>query len=245
MTDLLPTALPPELERLLVDVLCRDDVPGHGMQHVDHGRHLLALLRQTLDVNVPGSIVELGCNAGLTAVLLQGALDALGADRELHVFDSFEGLPAVEEMDGRPPHGEGSCRATKEQLVANFNRFGRALPRIHEGWFADTLPRDLPSPVAFAHLDADLYRSTLEALTHLWPRLAQGGVVVLHDYIDPADRAGIPDGVRIEDHVPYPGVKRAADAFFATRPESVKLLRIGARQGGQGFVRKDGRDPDV
>jgi O-methyltransferase len=227
-----------DLQAFVREVLGQADLPGHGMQRVDHAEHLLALLRATLAAGVPGDVVELGCNAGLTAVVLQAALQQDAPSRRLHVYDSFAGLPPRSRQDGAADGDAPTCSATQGQLQQNFARFGLPLPEIHAGWFADTLPAGLPPAVAFAHLDADLHDSTLEGLRQVWPRLARGGVIVLHDYIDPACRQGVPDWVRIEDHIQYPGVKAACDGFFGGRPEAVQLLYSEGRQSGQGFVRR-------
>lgn len=181
-----------------------------------------------LRARVPGAVVELGCNAGHTSVWLASCLrdsgadrdgtDGDGPDRELVLFDSFEGLPAPSVEDTipadaderrRPVAGltEGDLAATEEQVVDRFTRYGLPVPRIVPGWFADTLHRHLPDPIALAYLDADFYTPTLAGLTAVWPRLAPGGLLVVDDYCDPArDPRG---------WAGLPGVKRACDAFLA------------------------------
>jgi O-methyltransferase len=152
-----------DLHAFLRDVLGQADLPGHGMQRVDHAQHLVALLREVLAAGVPGEVVELGCNAGLTAVLLQEVLRREAPSRRLHVHDSFAGLPARGAQDGRVDGDAPDCAATQDQLRGNVARFGLPLPEVHAGWFEDTLPHGLPQAVAFAHVDADLYGSTSRA----------------------------------------------------------------------------------
>jgi O-methyltransferase len=228
--------MPRDLDAFIHQVLDQPDLPGHGMQRVDHAQHLVRLLREVLAAGTPGDVVELGCNAGLTAVLLAAVLQDSGQPRRLHVYDSFDGLPPRAREDGAAQGPD--CRASREQVLANFARFGLPLPEIHAGWFSDTLPSGLPERIAFAHLDADLHASTLEGLRHVYPRLPAGGVIVLHDYIDPANRQGVPDWVRIEDYIQYPGVKAACDTFFAGKPERAELLFSDGRQSGQACVRR-------
>jgi Macrocin-O-methyltransferase (TylF) len=55
-----------------------------------------------------------------------------------------------------------------------------------EGLFADTLPRsfaDNSGPVAFAHVDCDLYSSTATVLEHIG-RLGRGSIVVFDEYFN-------------------------------------------------------------
>jgi predicted O-methyltransferase YrrM len=55
------------------------------------------------------------------------------------------------------------------------------------GWFEDTLADFLtthPAPVAFLHIDADLYSSTVTVLEHVGPRLQPGSVIVFDEYFN-------------------------------------------------------------
>jgi len=58
---------------------------------------------------------------------------------------------------------------------------------IVEGWFADSLPRFLElhqGPIAFVHVDCDVYSSTKTVFEHLGPRLSQGTVIVFDEYFN-------------------------------------------------------------
>lgn len=207
----------------------RDTYPFWAKEHMLRGFmtseeqavNLWHLLRAVLAAGVPGAVVELGCHEGLTAALLQHTIDEAGATCRLHVFDSFEGLPAPTAEDARgdaPVTRAGELAVAEARLHQTFAEFGLRLPDVHKGWFDDTLG-DLPDTLAFVHLDADLYASTLTALAAVYPRLSPGAIVVLDDYHDP-------------DAVPcrwslFPGVKRAADEFLAGKPERVVPLLAG------------------
>ena len=54
--------------------------------------------------------------------------------------------------------------------------------RFLKGWFKDTLPTAPIAQLAVLRLDGDLYESTWDALTHLYPKLSQGGFVIIDDY---------------------------------------------------------------
>ena len=51
-----------------------------------------------------------------------------------------------------------------------------------KGWFRDTLPNAPIEHLAVMRLDGDLYESTMDALTNLYPKLSPGGFVILDDY---------------------------------------------------------------
>lgn len=158
--------------------------------------------------DVPGAVVELGCYRGAMAVWMRAVLDATGqADRPIHVYDSFQGLPERGEQDPDlfPP---GYLRADPVQVIALHERWNVRPPAIHPGWFADTLPHELPQEIAFAYLDGDYYDSIRTCLAECVPRLAPGGVVIVDDYADVDVNPKAWNGL--------PGVKAACDAFFGT-----------------------------
>jgi len=187
------------------------------------------LLSQVLVEKIPGDVVELGCYEGVTAIIMQKALDQFNSEKRLHVYDSFQGLPPKTPEDGNNPMFlTGSLKASRGALEKNFKESNTSPPLIHGGWFADTLPAGLPEGVCFAHVDADFYSSTKEALTYLYPRLSKGAVVVIDDYCDPA----ILDVNNI-----LPGVKKACDEFFAGKKEKMNVLIAGKK--AHGYFRKE------
>ncbi len=138
------------------------------------------MLSHTLLSNVPGAVVELGCNAGATSVFLRMILDEFAPHRALHIYDSFQGLPLKGAYDRC--FDAGDLRASTAEIEANFRRCGLRVPYVHEGWFQDTLPTALPHPIAFAYLDSDFYASIMVSLEHVYPRLAPHAVVLIDDY---------------------------------------------------------------
>jgi predicted O-methyltransferase YrrM len=95
-----------------------------------------------------------------------------------HGFDSFEGLPEA---------WAGFSLGSRA-----FTRGGR-LPRVpgnvvlHKGWFRDTIPAWCghdAGPVAFLHIDCDLYSSTVDIFHGLAERLQPGTVIVFDEYFN-------------------------------------------------------------
>jgi O-methyltransferase len=54
--------------------------------------------------------------------------------------------------------------------------------RFLEGWFSETLPEAPVERLAVLRLDADMYESTMDSLTHLYPKLSVGGYLIVDDY---------------------------------------------------------------
>jgi len=109
----------------------------------------------------------------------------------VHGFDSFEGLPedwkekfpaGAFDVDGQAPAVEHLHQQI--QLKRN-NNFPLKNVVFHKGWFHETLPAFLDNhyaPVAFLHLDADLYSSTKTVLHEICRRkLLKRGTVILFD----------------------------------------------------------------
>src|SRR5581483_6380723 len=193
------------------------------MTNVEQRMNMYHLLSQVLVYGVPGDVVELVCNEGQSSVLMRKIMDHYAPERQLHVYDSFEGLPKLHQKDGQTPYRAGELMTSKEILVANFEKYGLRLPIIHEGWFSDILPDGLPEEICFAHLDGDLYESILVSLRFVYPKLPKGAICLIDDYADPA----IHNGWNL-----LPGVKAACDDFLRDKPEQVSLIYAGTYSHG-------------
>jgi predicted O-methyltransferase YrrM len=118
-----------------------------------------------------GLYLEFGVHTGGTL----RSITELAPSGSVYGFDSFEGLPE----DWRTQYTAGTFAVD-------------ALPQVPDaelvvGWFDQTLPGFLeqhPEPVAFLHLDADLYSSTKTVLEALESRLRPGTVVVFDEYFN-------------------------------------------------------------
>jgi len=168
-----------------------------------------------------GAIVECGTWKGGMAC---GMLAVAPGARDFHFFDSFEGLPPAQSIDGQKaldwqadteaPDYYDNNRADRDEFEARVRAASRPDQRlhIHQGWFNETLPRaraDLE--IAVLRLDGDWYRSTLDCLEHLFDKLIPGGIVIIDDYAD------------------WDGCTRAVHDFLSARkaPEAIRQSRYG------------------
>jgi O-methyltransferase len=202
------------------------------MASVESRMNIFHLLIQVIIQGIEGEVVEIGCNAGESTVILQHIIQSIDPSRKLHVFDSFQGAPVSEAVD-EGVYKKGDMAATQVLFMENFERLNLKRPIIHAGWFEETLPVFLPEQIAFALLDADLYRSTLIALQALYPRLSRGGICLLGVYWDPVVKVGMTTDERYKS----PGVKKACDEFFTDKPERISILLAGNYTSG--FFRKE------
>ena len=161
---------------------------------------LIEAVRYITQRNIPGSIVECGVWRGgsmMAAALTLGGLNV--RDRELHLFDTFEGMPKPQDVDvdvrgnsAMPAwmhtqiEGDTSdfCRAILPDVQAAMASTGYDHERVHfhVGKVEVTIPSAAPDEIALLRLDTDWYESTRHELEHLYPRLSSGGILIIDDY---------------------------------------------------------------
>lgn len=135
-----------------------------------------------------GAVVECGCwRGGMSG----GMATVLGAIGTYHLFDSFEGLPPAQAIDGakarawqQDPDGPkyyDNCRAERTEAEKAM-RLTQVEWRIHQGWFHDTFASAAVDDLCVLRLDGDWYDSTMRSLETFYPRLQQGGVLLIDDY---------------------------------------------------------------
>ncbi len=155
--------------------------------------------------DITGHFAELGVYKGETARVLQ----LCAPERELHLFDTFEGFPP---QDLVSESGKAAAYTSRHfadtsagkilALLGNSNTV-----HIHQGYFPDTTKGLENLKFAFVSMDADLYKPTRAGLEYFYPRLSPGGIILLHDY-----------------NSDWPGLMQAVDEFCSGIPESPVLL---------------------
>jgi O-methyltransferase len=180
---------------------------------------------------LPGAFAECGVWRGGSVLAIVLKLQSLGFDdRELYLYDTFEGMtrpsehdtstfdpPALATWEAAEDTGSGAwdylfaAEVFNEDMVRDLLvSTGYPAARLHlvKGPVESTLPAAAPDQLALLRLDTDWYESTKHELEHLYPRLVPGGVLVIDDY----------------GH--WEGCRRAVDEYFTTRAAPVLLNRI-------------------
>ena len=154
---------------------------------------LVVAVRYVVDRDVPGDMVECGVWRGGSMQAVARTLLGRGvSDRDLHLFDTFEGMPEPTDEDrrvGGPPARElleSSPQTARSiwaiadlpDVQAGMSRTGYPADRIHyhAGLVQDTIPAQAPEQIALLRLDTDWYESTRHELAHLYDRVPSGGV---------------------------------------------------------------------
>jgi len=168
------------------------DWPGFGYTMVGLKRldNIQACVQSVLDNNVLGDFLEAGVWRGGATIFMRAILRIRGVNnRNVWLADSFEGMPTpdTEECSADKGYDLSSCEylaATLDDVKANFERFGLLDQQVKflKGWFRDTLPNAPVEKLAVLRIDADLYESTMEALSSLYVRVSKRGYVIIDDY---------------------------------------------------------------
>ena len=185
---------------------------------------LLDAVRHVTRNAIPGAIVECGVWRGGSMMATAMALLAEGDNsRDLYLYDTFEGMPDPTQkdawLDGTPASELLSKASQKSKIWARapidgvrerLIETGYPEERIHlvEGKVEDTIPGVCPERVALLRLDTDWYESTRHELEHLYPRLVDGGILILDDYGR------------------WKGSRQATDEYFAAAKNKPLLQRV-------------------
>lgn len=182
-------------------------------------------VRYVVANGIEGAIVECGVWRGGSSMAAALMLAGLGAaDRDLYLFDTFEGMSAPGELDRRARDAApadallaSSGKTDKvwaysplDEVRRNLASTGYPIERVSfvQGKVEDTIPGAAPEKIALLRLDTDWYESTRHELEHLFPRLAPGGVLIIDDY-----------GA-------WEGARRAVDEFIDAAGAALFLNRI-------------------
>jgi cephalosporin hydroxylase len=159
-------------------------------------------VEDVIEKSVPGDLIETGVWRGGACIFMRAILKVHGVqDRRVWVADSFEGLPPPNANKypadaGLRLHKSKALAVSVDEVRANFKEYGLLDEQVHflKGWFRDTLPTAPIERLAVLRLDGDMYESTMDALTSLYPLVSTGGYVVVDDYgAVPACRRAIED----------------------------------------------------
>ncbi|KKQ27327.1 MAG: hypothetical protein A3H17_04225 [Candidatus Levybacteria bacterium RIFCSPLOWO2_12_FULL_37_14] len=151
---------------------------------------------------IKGDLAEVGAYTGGSAKLI---CEAKG-DREVYLFDTFEGLPKTTKLDTSFKSGE--YPASYEDVRNYLKEYSHV--HLIKGIFPKSAEKIKDNKFSFVHLDVDIYTSTKESLKFFYPRMNKGGAIISHDYVSSN------------------GVRKAFDDFFKNKKEY--LLQVSDSQ---------------
>jgi hypothetical protein len=204
-------------EQRIVDRALVDSITSH-----ERVVALVDAVRYCVERGIDGDFAECGVWRGGSIIAMIMALQHVGVDdRDIWLYDTFEGMteptdadvspihkPALEiwreaEAAGEPAFPEYFDPELFNEQVVRENVLATGYPeaRLHfvRGPVEETIPEHMPDRIALLRLDTDWYESTRHELEHLYPRLSDGGVLIIDDY----------------GH--WEGARRAVDEYFGAQ----------------------------
>ena len=163
---------------------------AHSMIGEKRMNNLRWICEEVLKGNIAGDFIETGVWRGGACILMRAALKAYGCvNKTVWVADSFEGLPAPNSAEfpadkGDQHHSYDQLAISREVVEENFRRYDLLDNQVRflQGWFKQTLPLAPIDKLAVVRLDGDMYESTLDAISVLYPKLSVGGYLIVDDY---------------------------------------------------------------
>ena len=170
---------------------------SHTLLNAQGCYNIYSFLSQALFLE--GDVWECGVYKGGTAALMANMIRDKAPQKNLLLFDTFEGMPKTnEEFDW---HKEGDFADTSIETVKKFVG-NEEIARYHQGFIPDTFKGLEGAKICFAHIDVDIYQSVHDSIAFIWPRLSIGGFVIFDDYGQPS----------------CAGARKAVDEYFSDKP---------------------------
>lgn len=157
-----------------------------GTQDYVRFRQLELLAEEIMDLQLPGVIAELGVYQGDFAQMI----NRLFPDKILYLFDTFKGFSENQITT------EVQSSLVKDSFINRIDMYletsaEKVLERmkypsnckIIKGTFPDTVT-NIEEQYCFVSIDADFYQVTLDGLKYFYPRMVNGGYIMVHDYND-------------------------------------------------------------
>lgn len=187
----------------VIDLIYEIKKEGKMGQDISEAYQIYMAVKRT--EKVKGDIAEVGVYKGGSAKVI---CEAKG-NKPLHLFDTFEGIPKVDEIDTLHFY-KGEFAASLEDVKNYLKKYKNVY--FYKGVFPSTAEPVKDKKFSFVHLDVDTYRSTMDCLEFFYPRMNKGGIIISHDY----DFAL--------------GVRKACDEFFKDKPEPIIKMSMSGSQ---------------
>jgi hypothetical protein len=221
---------------------------GHRARQLHEEAYKRAIEFVTIG-GVVGDILEFGVLGGWSARILCEIMRDVFNLNDVHLFDSFEGLPDYTSEIDRNSYEIGGRDIWSDKMkfpdeflqqfgqehqwhirdrLSEIIRPERIL--VHKGFYAETLKRPLNIKASVVHIDCDLYQSTAEVLWGVYGMDAlQDGTVMLFDDWN-CNRAN-----------PNYGERRAWREFLAGQQRFSSTFWYSYGYNGAAFILHDNR----
>ena len=182
--------------------------------------------------DLPGTMIECGIFKGASFVRFAGFRELFkGRMHPMAGFDTFGRFPETRYIDDKKYrknfiNAAGAQSISRKQLldVLRNKKIGRGVELI-QGDITKTVPAYIKKnprlKISLLNLDTDIYEPAVTILEHFWPRIVEGGVLILDDY-------------RV-----FPGETKAVDNYF--RGKNVRIQKFPFTETPRFIIKKSTR----
>ena len=156
-----------------------------------------------------GVMYECGVYRGGTASLLASIKNK---NKILRLFDTFDGMPETDSTRDFFQKGEFPV-GNADEVISSIKSHADT-PRtidIRRGLIPETFAGLEDDRICFAHIDVDIYKSHMDCLSFIYPRIVKAGIILFDDMGDPG----------------CPGARDAIESFFEPKDEYPVFLHSG------------------
>jgi len=152
-----------------------NEVKNHSFMGVNRLFFLYQFAKHALTLS--GEVAEIGVYKGGSAKLIAKVFQ--NTPKKIHLFDTFTGFPT-----GHPKNENNKEMFKGETDLSSVQNYLKECNNVvlHQGLFPNTAKELKQKKFCFVHIDADLYKSTLDCLEFFYPKMVFGGIIVCADY---------------------------------------------------------------
>ena len=172
-----------------------DKIEGKGLWPTDNSKTMIGLvglnnLEYCINIiikdNIDGDFLEAGVWRGGASIFMKALSTIFNTNKKIFVADSFDGFPKESNHDNINfwQNVDDKIKVSLETVKDNFTKYNLLDDNVIflKGFFKDTLYTDEIKKLSLLRLDGDLYSSTMDTLDSLYPKLEDGGFVIIDDY---------------------------------------------------------------
>jgi len=157
-------------------------------------KSLIEATKYIIKNDISGSFIECGVWQGGSIMTIIKTLQELKIqDREIYLFDTFEGMsqPTKNDTTLTGETASENIQNIVDLTTVSLNNvkknildtgYDESLIHFVKGKVEETLPKTIIKEIALLRLDTDWYESTKCELEHLFPKLSNNGVIIIDDY---------------------------------------------------------------
>lgn len=119
-----------------------------------------------------GDVVDVGCYEAKSSHVFCKYNEDVIWDKRVYLFDYFDA----------PPGDHKKIKHGPELAKTVAKRMKEYHPVVAEGSVMDTIPKQLPDKICFAHIDLNGHEAEAHVMPEIYSRMSKGAILIFDDY---------------------------------------------------------------